>query len=226
MKKIIIAAIAVLILASFFMPISLYPLNRLILNIAGDRLDAKINCSSLKINIWRYIAADNIEVVGKGGFGLTAEKLRVDYDLTSLVTGRLHLSCNLGNIKFYRSGTIMSSVSDMLNIRPIGNRAFENASAELFVGKNDTITQDLFLIGDDVKIAGDAVTGKDDTIICLLRFFLNDSITEEIPEELRGSLLNKEDGPWSSIHIGIMGNYEKPRLRIITDRFKMNISTA
>ena len=41
-----------------------------------------------------------------------------------------------------------------------------------------------------------------------------------------GRPIQKEEGPWSSLYVGIMGNYGDPVLRIMTDSFKMNITSA
>ena len=55
---------------------------------------------------------------------------------------------------------------------------------------------------------------------------MNEEITGQMPAVMREGLLKKEDGPWSSMHFGIIGNYSRPRIKIITERFRMNISNV
>lgn len=227
MRKNIIALfiIIVFLILSVYIPISFSPLNKGLINLLEKRLDAEIECRSLKIYIWRSLIANGVEVFGKGGFALSADNVIVDYDLVSLMTGRFHLTCNLENVKFYKSSSIINSLSDMLHIQPLGNLTFKTINAKVYVGKSDTLTQDLTLLSDKIKIFGNAITDKDDTIMCFLYFFLKDDIVDEMPKEIRNPLLQKEEGPWSSVYVGIMGDYKKPVLRIMTERFRMNISS-
>ncbi|MBL7069480.1 MAG: hypothetical protein ISS34_06440 [Candidatus Omnitrophica bacterium] len=225
-KIILIAVIGILLVVTIYVPISFYPLNKLLIGVIEKRIDADITLRSFKIHLRRSLAATGIEVFGKGGFALRADSVEIDYDLISLTTGRLHLSCNLENVEFYEGGSIINSLTDMLQIRPLGGITFKTAHADLYIGKNDTLTQNLRLVSDKLKIFGNAVTDKDNNIFCLLYFFLNKEIVKEMPEALRNSLLKKEDNQWSSMHLGIMGNYKKPRLSLITGQFRMNISPA
>lgn len=227
MKKFTIAVLIISLFIAFtiYVPLSFYPLNNLLLNLLEKRLEAKIAYRSLKIYLWRSLTAEGIEALGKGGFGLSAEKGSIDYDLMSIITGRLHLVCELENVKFYKGSSIINSLSDILHMQPLGNVTFKSIEGNIFVGRFNTLTQDLTLLSDKIKIFGNAVTDRDDNIMCLLYFFMKDDLVNEIPEEIRDSLLHKEEGPWSSIYVGIMGNYKKPLLRIITDRFRMNISS-
>jgi hypothetical protein len=204
-------------------PISFYPLNRLLIRAAESRLKAEIRCRSLELYAGRKLVAKGIEAIGKGGFGLNAESAVIAYDPVSVITGRLHLACDFKNVNFYRAGSIMNSLSDMLQMRPLGDLTFDSITGDLYVGMTDTITQDINLTSDTLRIRGNAVTRRDDTILCFLKFLLKDEAAEDIPEEVRRSLLKKEEGSWSSIFVGIMGDYRKPSLRIITDHFRMNV---
>jgi len=225
MKKILLVLL-LLSLLTIYVPISFYPINRLLINALEDRLDAEIDCRSLKIYLWRSLVAKDVEAMGKGGFALSAENVVIDYDLISIVTGRLHAKCGLENVKFYKGGSIMNSLSDILQIKPLGNTTFKTVQADFYIGKDDTLTQNLTLLSDEIKILGNATTDKDNAIMCLLYFSIRDYVVSEIPKEIRDSLLQKEEGPWSSIYIGIMGNYKEPILRIITERFRINISSV
>ncbi len=227
MKRKIIIALAIictLVVLSVYIPVSFYPLNKTLIWLLEKRLDAKVACRSLKIYIWRSLVAEGVEALGKGGLALTAEKAVIDYDLISLITGRLQLKCNLDNVRFFKGSSIMNSLTDILQIQPLGNLTFHTMQSNFYVGRRDTLTQDLTLLSDKIKIFANAVTDRDDNIVSLLYFFLRDEIADEMPKELRDSLLQKEEGPWSSIYLGIMGNYKQPRLRLMTERFRMNIA--
>jgi len=224
-KRIIVSAvICVIFIVTLYVPVSFYPLNKILISLVEKRLDVDIALRSFKIYLWRSITANGLEALGEGGFALRAESATIDYDLISLSTGRLRLSCELENVEFYEAGSIINSLTDMLQIRPLGDITFKTARADLYVGKNDTLTQNLYLVSDRLKIFGNAVTDKDNNITCLLYFFLNREIVKEMPDKLRDSLLKKEDNQWSSMHVGIIGNYKEPKLSLITGQFRMNIS--
>ena len=227
MKKRIITLTSILLLiaATTYAPISFGPLNTLLIKLVEKRLDARIACRSLKIYLWRCLVADDIQVIGRGGFALSAEKATIHYDLVSIVTGRFHMRCNLDNGKFYRGGTIMNSLSDILYIQPLGNTTFETVQADLFVGRRDTVAHNLLLSSDKIKISGGALTDTNNNIKCLLSFSLDEDLTKEMPDEIKGSLFKNEQGARSNISVGIMGNYKKPTLRIMTERFRMKISS-
>lgn len=223
---IIFLIITLAIILSVYLPVSFYPLNKIILTAAGKRLDARISCRNMKIYIWRSIIAKEIEAVGNGGFSVKADKGVIDYDLASLVTGRLHLKCGLENAGFSRRSSIMNALTDLLDIEPIVTNAFHTVRGDFYVGYDDTITQDLVFLNDNVKIIVNAFTDTEDNIRGSLYLFLNDAVTGKIPKEVRAAILRKEDGPWSSIYVGIMGNYQRPALRIMTERFRMNIAAG
>lgn len=225
-RLIIFLIITLSIALSIYVPVSFYPLNKIILMAAEKRLDAKISCRNIKIYLWRSIIAKDIEAVGKGGFTVKADNGVIDYDLASLVTGRLHLRCGLENARFSRRSSIMNALTDLLGIEPIDGSAFHTVRGDFYVGRNDTLTQDLVFLNNGVKIIANSFTDREDNIRGSLYLFLNDDITKDIPQEVRVVLLRKEDGPWSSIYVGIMGNYERPSLRIMTERFKMNIAVG
>lgn len=226
MKRTIAALLIpmILVFITVLVPISFGPLNEALIRIIENRVGAKISCRSLNIYVWRSLVAEGVKAVGKGGFALSAEKAEISYDLTSLITGRLHVSCRLSDVKFYKGTTVMDSISDMLFIEPLGDMAFEKVKVDLFIGKQDTITHDLSLLSDNIRIYGKAFSDKDDNIKCLLRFDLKDELLKEIPEEIRGAIFNKEEDAWSNINVGLMGNYGKPNIRIITERIRMNIA--
>jgi len=228
MKKTALIALAVLILYAVTTHVPLvFPLNALFIKAVERRLDADILARSFKIYLWRSLAATEIEATGKGGFGLRAEKARVDYDLFSFfATGRLRLECSLEGVKLGKSNSIINSLVDMLQLEPMENVAFDTVSAELYVGVKDTITKNLSLVSDKLKIFGSATTDMDDNITCLLQLHINEEITGQMPSVMREGLLKKEDGPWSSMHFGIIGNYSRPQIKIITERFRMNISNV
>lgn len=220
-----ILIIGALLIFTIYVPIPLGPLKIILIKIFETRLDADIKCRSLKIHTWRSITAKEVEAYGKGGFALSAESVVFDYNIASVLTGRLHITCNLEDVKFYRSSSIINSLTDMLHIKPLGNQTFNTVRADLFVGRRDTLTQNLTMLSDEMKIFGNAITDRDDNIMSLLYIHLKEKVADDIPNEIRDALLKKEDGPWSSLYIGIMGNYRTPMLRIITERFRMNISS-
>ena len=225
-KTVLFTAItAALITATFYAPISFRPLNIFILKALEERLDAKIACRSVTIYLWRSIKAEGFQALGKGGFAISADSVMVQYDPISIFTGRLHVKCSLSGVKFYKGGTIMNSISDMLNIEPLGNTTFRTAEADLFVGWQDTLTHNLILESDKMKIRGNALTDIERNINCFLCFSIKKDIADEIPDEIRDSLFKKETDSWTSVYVGIMGNYKKPLLRIMTDRFRINISS-
>ena len=225
MKKsiIVLSAMGLLIAMPAYVPLALNPLNKALIYALENRLNAKIKCRSLNVRLWRSVTASGIEALGSGGFAIKADRAVIDYDFLSLVTGRLHVKCKLEEAKFYKKSSIASSVTDLLHIEPIGNTTFNTVQGNFYVGRLDTLTQDLALIGNDIKIYINAVTDKNDNIKGLIRFFISDKIATDIPDEIRGTALQKEKGPWSSIDIGIMGNYQTPSIRIMTERFRMNI---
>jgi hypothetical protein len=222
---IIIVGTALFVTATIYAPICFKPLNKLVISTVEKRLETKLAFGSLRFYIWESLIAEKIEALGKGGFGLKAEKATIDYDLTSLVTGRLHVTCRLDRVKFYKGSPLIDSVTDLLYIEPLGNITFDRMDADLFVGMEDTITQDLRLTSDKIRILGDAHSDKEDNVRCFLRFYLSDDIVKDIPDELKGTLLKSEGEGWSSLHVGIIGNYSKPIFRILTEGFKLNISS-
>lgn len=226
MKKFLIALAVVLALGvySVYLPISFYPLNRAILKQLEKRLEAKIECRSLKIYPWRSFAAKGVTALGKGGFGLSADSVVLDYDLLSLTTGRLHVTCNLRDVNFYKTSTIMVSLTDLLQIKPLGNFTFNAVRGDLHVGKHDTLTQNLAFLSENIKIFGNATTDTENNITSLLYFFFSDTVIKEMPNELREVLLKKEEGSWYSLYVGITGNYREPLLNIRTEKFRMNIA--
>jgi hypothetical protein len=218
--------ITLAIVLTIYVPISFYPLNKAVIAAAEERLDAKISCRSLKIYLWRSVVARGVEAVGKGGFIVTADNTTIDYDLISLLTGRLHLKCSMENVKFPKASSIMNSLTDLLQIGRLSERPFHTVRGDFYVGRDDTLTQNLALLSDDLKILANACTDRDDNINSSVYFFLNEKIVSGIPRQVREGLLRKVDGPWYSIDIGIMGNYERPALRIMTEHFKMNITVG
>lgn len=225
MKKTLITLLVVLLvlILSIHIPISFYPLNKILINLLEKRLDAQIICRSLKIYIWRSIVAEGVRARGKGDIALSAKNAVINYDPISLITGRLHLRCDLENVNFYKTGSIINSLSDLLHIPPLGNLSFKTIEGDFYVGRHNTITHNLTFLGDKIKIFGNALTDKDNSIRCFLYFFLKNDIVNEMPKDIQDSL-QREDDQWSSIYVGIMGNYQRPLLRIITERFRMNIS--
>lgn len=219
------AIIAALITATFYAPVSFRPLNIFILKALEEKLDAKITCRSVTIYLWRSIKAEGFQALGKKGFAVSADSVVVQYDPLSIFTGRLHVKCSLNNVKFYKGGTIMNSISDILNIEPLGKTIFKTAKADLYVGWRDTLTHNLLFESDKVRIRGNALTDIEKNINCFLCFSIKKDMTEEIPDEIRDSLFKKEAGSWTSVCVGIMGNYQKPMLRIMTDHFRINISS-
>jgi len=217
--------ISVITAFSIYMPVSFGALNSLLVRNLEKRLHADISYDALRVYLWRSLTVDGLKGIGKGGFGFDADKVTVDYDLTSLVTGRLHLRCSFENARFYRSGNIVGSLVDMLQIEPLGNLTFKSIEGDLFVGRQDTLTQNFAMVSDNIKVFGNASTDIDDDIRVMAYILLNESLVDTIPKEIRGTLLQKEEGPWSSIYVRIMGNYKKPNLRIMTDRFRMNIAS-
>ncbi|MFH1753432.1 MAG: hypothetical protein ABH875_04545 [Candidatus Omnitrophota bacterium] len=225
-KRISVLAItSALIAATFYAPISFRPLNIFLTKAVEKRLDAKVSCRSVRLYLWRSITADGVKALGKNGFAVSADKASLEYDLLSLFSGRLHVKCSLSDVKFYKGSMVMNSLSDMLNIEPLGNMTFKAAEADLYLGWRDTVTHNLAIKNDNIKISGNALTDIESNINCLLCFSLKDEMTEEMPNEIRESLFRKEAGAWTSVCIGIMGNYKKPMLRIMTDNFRINISS-
>lgn len=226
MKK---AALALLVLSlvvvvTWYVPISLKPLNAFLIGQIGDRLDAEIKCGTFRIFLWDRLELEDLEAFGRGGFALSADKGRVEYNLASIIGGRLHVRCGLKKVRFYQGGTIMNSLSDMLYIDPIGNITFDDAMVEFFVGKEDTITHNLELASEKIRITGNALTDIKDNLRCRLRFYLSEEIAQGIPEEIRGTLLSQEGEGWYMAQVNIVGNYKKPVLRIMTQFLRMNIS--
>ncbi len=227
MKKFLaLLLIVVFILAlAVHIPLSIAPLNRIILDRLGQRLNVNIDCRSLKLYLWRSFVAEGVEATGKGGFRLKAENVVIDYDPISLVTGRLHVKCSLEDVMFFEEGSILDAIFSMLDIKPMHGAAFSSISGDFYIGKSDIITRDLAFLSNDFKIYGNGVTDSDTNIMCLLRFFLRDDLADEIPEGIRDTFLKKEEGPWSSLYVGVMGNYKKPVLRIMTDWLRLNIAS-
>ncbi len=218
-----IAGIAIAL--ALYGPIKFNPIKRAFIYALEKRLDAKISCRSLKIRPGRYIVISGLDANGKGGFGLTAKEVRFNYNLVSLITGRLHIRCNLEEVNLYKTSTIIDSLSGMLQIESLGNVLFDVVQADLFVGTTNTLAHNLIFLSNKIKIFGDALTERDNTIMCNFLLLLKDDLISDIPDEIRSSLLKSEGDSWSSLHVGIMGNYKKPSLRIITDRFRMNITS-
>jgi hypothetical protein len=214
----VIAAIALL---TYYVPIPVFGITRLLLFPIEKRLNADIELGSLKVYLWRSIEAERIAAAGKGGFGLKAESARIGYDLASIVSGRLHIHCELEGVVFYKGGSIMDSVSGALNIDVLGGTAFEKVTGDFFVGPDDTITQDLTLDGEEMKIVANALTDKKDSIRCILTMHLREDLANEIPDRVRGEILEGGEGPWRKVSVGIMGNYKKPSINIVTERYKL-----
>ncbi len=226
MKKTIIVLLAITILCAItlYVPFSIWPFGRPMLMAIEKRTESKIAFRTLKVFLLRSLEANDVEAVSKEGFGARAGKACIKYDIRSLVTGRLHLVANFEEVSFYKSGTIMTSISDMLCIKPIGNMVFDTLNVDLFIGREDTITHNLILENSQIRIKTKAVIDREDNVSCLIHISVSDALTKDIPDQVRETFFDDEGGGWLGIDIGIMGNYSKPVLRILTKRFRMNIA--
>ena len=227
MKKLIIIILVLILLfvALYFIPISFLPLNRVVSYALEKRLDAHIECESMRLQLFKSLDAEGIKATGKGGIGILIKKGRFSYDLINLVTGRLKVDYTLQGITISGKASILDLITDLLSMEPIKDIKFRDISGVFFIGRNDTITQGMTGIGDYITFYVDGVTRKDGSINLRLRLLLNEKLTSSIPSEVRNFILTKEEGPWSSISIGIAGNYKKPSLRLLSESFHLDIST-
>jgi hypothetical protein len=226
MKRLTIAALlatGLVFAATLYLPVDIPPVNRILISVLEERLGAKVDYGSLRIYLWRSIQAERVEAMGSGGLAMTADKVAIEYDPLSLSAGRLRVTCDLEDVRFYRSAVI-ASLSDLLQIEPLGDMTFNEVRLELFVGARDTITDNLTMTSDKIVVRGSAFTDRDDNILCALEVKVHDDLTRDIPGEIRGSLFKDEPGPWSSVPVRIAGNYSSPRFSIITDYLRLNIS--
>jgi len=222
---IVSSVIAVIVLLSYYAPIPVFGITKLLLFPIEKRLNADIELGSLRVLLWRSIEAKRIEVAGNGGFGLKAKSVRIEYDLASVVSGRLHIRCEFEGVSFDKGSSIIDSVSSALNIDSLSGATFESVTGDFFVGLDDTITQDLTLEGREIRIVANAMTDKKDSVRCLLTIFLREDLAGGIPESASDSIFKNNEGPWRSFSVGIMGDYKKPSISILTKRYKINLSS-
>jgi len=220
----ILSIIAALSVITVFIPVYSQPLNTAIVKIVEKRLDSHIAYRSLVVYPWRGLVANGLELLSSNSLGLSADHATLSYDIASVATGRLHMKLGLKNVRLYRASLSGARVPKQLYLNLFGDRVFDELGADIFMGQGRTLTSDIRLVSDKLKISGDAFTDTDRNISCFLCLLLSDDAISGIPDELKGSLMRKEEGPWSSTCIGIMGNYRTRALRIFTDRFRMSIS--
>ncbi len=209
----------------YYVPMSLGPLNRLVMYPIEKRLDARIKYDSLTMMPLRHLGVEGIKASGRGGSLVTIGKGDFSYSFISLIaTGRLTIHCKLKDVAVYGRASLLDLIVDLLNIDLLKGIEFTDVEGTFYVGKEDTITQKLKGTGEDFKFDLDGITGKDNSINLRVKLLLNDTLTELIPEEMQKGLLEKEEGGWSSVTMGMTGNYKKPSLRVINKLFRINIS--
>ena len=225
MKRLIAFFLCLAVLGGvlYFVSISFSPLSNLVISILGKRLNADLECSSMRIKMLRSLEVDNVTAVGADGTTITIKKGVFLYNPVSIITGRLEINCSLEDVSVSGKASLLDLVMDLLSMEYLEDIKFGRVSGHFFIGLSDTITKNLSGISEYIKFYADGVTGKDNSVNLRIRLLLNDEITSSIPKEMRGFLLKKESGPWMSISIGVTGNYKKPSLRLLSSVFELNI---
>jgi len=228
MKKLIIVflSLALLLGTFYYFPLSFGPLNKLLIRVLEKRLDAKIDYKSIRLEKLYSLHVEDVNAAGKGGVTIFIKKGEFSYNVMGLFSaGRLEIRTNLEDVVITGKASIVELLSDFLSVGPLKNLSFDTIKGSFFMGKEDTIIQNLTAKSGLIRFNIDGVTQKDNSINLRLRLAVNNKLSESIPKDIWNGYLKKESGPWVSILIGLTGNYKKPSLRLISERFHLDIKT-
>lgn len=227
MKKFITFLLILAILGGvfYFVPISFPPLNRLILTVLEKRLDADIDCGSMSVKLFNSIEVENIIASGRNGMMITIKKGAFSYNPVSIfTTRRLHVACSLKDVAVLGKASILELITDLLYMDYFKDVVFNDVKGDFFIGINDTITKKLRGRSRQIKFDADGLTRKDNSINLRLSLSVIEDLVDSVSSEIKDTFLKKE-GRWYSILVGITGNYKKPSLRLMSENFRLDLTT-
>ncbi|MBU4377131.1 MAG: AsmA-like C-terminal region-containing protein [Candidatus Omnitrophica bacterium] len=216
--------ISVLIICVILLiPIRFNSINRLILSPLEKKFSKKLDFKASKIWIPGNIFLGGVSISDGSGMMGTAEDLNINYNLSALLLQSGEVSFKVRNVVVRQDIGLLTSVSSMLTIPKMPDARFECIEGILNFQKNVVYMKNIAAATDDMKIRGEGWVSKEGDLNCKLHFSFSSSVTSNVPDIVKTTLLTEEANGWMGITLKARGNYARPFLSIDSETFKLNI---
>ncbi|MBN1872283.1 MAG: hypothetical protein JW800_06900 [Candidatus Omnitrophica bacterium] len=222
-KKSILIMLPIAVLSIIFIPIRSAIFTRILLLPIERKYDIKIEFSKSTIMLSSNISMNNVSILDKNKQLYYIGDTEIKYNATELLSAKKRASFNLKRLKVYNNVRILDSVAEILVISTLPQFEFDEIDCRAEFRRSSIYIDHLIARNNSMHVEGGGLIGKDGLLDCKLKFSFAKSVTDEIPDAIKKTLLTKEDGGWRSIKFDLTGNYKKPTLSISSSLLKLNI---
>ena len=222
-KKILLILLPVTALSLIFIPLHSDALTGILLKPLELKYKKKIEFEKSIIRLSSNISMDKVSILDENGQLYYIEDLEVKYNALNILFAKKWVELDLKEVKLYKKMDILNSVADILVISSLPEVEFDGIESLLEIYHNAVYIKELSAYNEKMRIESSGWVGRDGPLDCNIKFLFAESLTDNMPEAIKKTLLVKEEGGWSSIVFKLSGNYKKPTLHIASDILRLNI---
>ena len=162
----------------------------------------------------------------KTGMGLAAEKASVVLKVKGVNPG-LGASFDLGDVNFLSAsnGKALSFGNlDALVAAPFNSQwRYSRIAGTIYAVRDGMRIEGLEAKSDELRLDFTGTLGNQGAVAADIVIHFADALTDKIPPELTGIVLQNDGGGWKSLSVRLDGNYTAPSIQISSKLFRLNI---
>ncbi len=186
----------------------------------------RVELDKSKFYFFRGIMAESIRFIKDGQVISTCEKLKLEYEITLVLTGRGKLKLTSGALnvkKFPAESEFLNFLSNIIGPSFEDELIFNSFLLESDINKNKLIMHSFKATGKDLKIVAAGEIEKGRGVDFTVDIFLSKRITETMPEGTKKFLFEPQKDGFSKIRFEIYGLPKEPSFKIKTQFLELNV---